>query len=186
LPKRAMLILMHLFIVSRQHRDLYDYLCERLSGNGCVRVIADRRSGERRRRAVPAAAQRRRAERRTRPEIDAQLGIHSHAIVTLPSETPLAETLAPLRDTLQWVERVQHHVTAVRAVLYEHERLQRETEAVKQENARLRAEADRARKELEHIDAQLARAITIATDLFARIEHGPAHRHAEGSRAAAI
>ncbi|PYM90001.1 MAG: hypothetical protein DME04_24520 [Candidatus Rokuibacteriota bacterium] len=176
---------MHLFIVSRHHHDLYDYLCGRLSGNACVRVITDRRSGERRHRAAPAAAQRRRTERRTRPEIDEQLRIHSHAIVTFPSETPPAELLAPLRDTLRWVDTVQHHVTAVRSVLYEHERLQRETDAVKQENERLRAEADRARKELEHIDAQLARAITIANDLFARIQHGPAPREAEGSRAAA-
>ena len=177
-----MLILMHLFIVARQHHDLYDYLRERLSGN--VRAIADRRSGERRRRVVPAAAERRRAERRTRPEIDEQLRIHSHAIVTLPSETSLAETLTPLHDTLRWVETVQHHATAIRAVLYEHERLRKETDAVKQENERLRAEADRARKELEHIDAQLTRAITIATDLFARIQREPAHRHAEASPAA--
>jgi hypothetical protein len=172
---------MHLFIVAHQHHDLYDYLCGRLSGNSCVRVITDRRSGERRHRASPAAAERRRTERRTRPEIDEQLRIHSHAIVTLPSETPPTEPLAPLRDTLRWVDSVQHHVTAVRSVLYEHERLQRETDTVKQENERLRAEADRARRELEHIDAQLARAITIASDLFARIQRGPAPRDAEGS-----
>jgi len=176
---------MNLFIVSRQHHDLYEYLCERLSGNACVRVTVDRRSGERRHRATPAAAERRRMERRIRPEIDEQLRIHSHAIVTVPSERPPAEPLTPLRDTLRWVDTVQHHVTAVRSVLYEHERLQRESDALKQENERLRAESDRARKELEHIDAQLARAISIANDLFARIQHGPAPHDAEGSRPAA-
>jgi len=176
---------MHLFIVSRQHHDLYEYLCERLSGNACVRVTVDRRSGERRHRATPAAAERRRMERRMRPEIDEQLRIHSHAIVTLPSETPPAEPFTPLRDTLLWVDTIQHHVTAVRSVLYEHERLQRETDAVKRENERLRAEADRARKELEHIDTQLAHAITIANDLFTRIHRWPAAREAEGSRPAA-
>jgi len=176
---------MHLFIVSRQHHDLFDYLCDRLSGNACVRVIADRRSGERRQRGTPAAAERRRTERRMRPQIDEQLRIHSHAIVTLPSETPPAEPFTPLRDTLRWFDTIQHHVTAVRSVLYEHERLQRETDAVKGENERLRAEADRARKELEHIDAQLAHAITIASDLFARIQHGPTARETEGSRPAA-
>jgi len=176
---------MHLFIVSRQHHDLFDYLCERLSGNACVRVIADRRSGDRRQRPTPAAAERRRTKRRMRPEIDEQLRIHSHAIVTLPSEAPPAEPFTPLHDTLRWVDTIQHHVTAVRAVLYEHERLLRETDAVKRENERLWAEADRARKELEHIDAQLAHAITIANDLFTRIQHGPATREAEGSRPAA-
>ncbi len=70
-------------------------------------------------------------------------------------------------------------------MLYEHERLQRESDALKQENERLRAESDRARKELEHIDAQLARAISIANDLFARIQHGRAPHDPEGSRPAA-
>src|SRR5262247_3820824 len=125
---------MHLFIVSRQHHDLYDYLSSRLSGNSDVRIIVDRRLGERRRRAAPAAAQRRRAERRVRPEITAQLRLHSHAIVTLPSGTPLAEPLTPLRDTLRWIETVQYHATAIHAVLYEHDRLRIETDTVKQEN----------------------------------------------------
>ena len=176
---------MHLFIVSRQHHDLYDYLCSRLSGNGDIRIIVDRRLGERRRRAAPTAAQRRRAERRARPEITEQLRIHSHAIVTLLSDTPLAQPLAPLRDTLRWIETVQHHATAIHAVLYEHERLRIETDTVKQENERLRAEADSTRKELEHIHGQLARALGIATDLFARVQRQPAPRYAAAPRAAA-
>src|SRR5215510_14173013 len=162
---------MHLFIVSRQHHDLYDYLCSRLSGNGDVRIIVDRRLGERRRRAAPAAAQRRRVERRVRPEITEQLRLHSHAIVTLPPNTPLAEPLTPLRDTLRWIETVQHHATAIHAVLYEHERL--------------RAEVESTRNELEHIHAQLARALGIATDLFARVRRPPAPRYAEAPRVAA-
>ncbi len=84
----------HLSIISRQHNDLYDYLRERLAGDGDVRVIKDRRLGERRRKAAPAAAERRRAERRSRPEIDEQLRVRSHAIVTVSSEA------TPLRDTL--------------------------------------------------------------------------------------
>ena len=56
-----MLMPVHLFIISRQHNDLYDYLRERLAGDGDVRVIKDRRLGERRRKAAPAAAERRRA-----------------------------------------------------------------------------------------------------------------------------
>src|SRR5262245_15170696 len=176
---------MHLFIVSRQHHDLYDYLCSRRSRTGDLRIIWDRRLGERRRRAAPAAAQRRRAERRVRPEIAEQLRLHSHAIVTLPPNTPLAEPLTPLRDTLRWIETVQHHATAIHAVLYEHERLRIETDTVKQENERLRAEVESTRNELEHIHAQLARALGIATDLFARVRRPPAPRYAEAPRVAA-
>jgi len=168
-----MLMPVHLFIISRQHNDLYDYLRERLAGDGDVRVIKDRRLGARRRKAAPAAAERRRAERRSRPEIDEQLRVRSHAIVTVSSEA------TPLRDTLQWVERVQDHVAVVRGVLIQHDRLQREVDAVKQEHERLRAEADRSRSELEHIDAQLARAITIVNDLLARMRGGSVPGHAE-------
>src|SRR5262249_59212425 len=133
---------------------------------GDARSVGDRRWEGGRRGAAPAAAKRRRAERRARPKTTAQLRLHSHAIVTLPSDTPLAEPLTPLRDTLRWIETVQHHATAIHAVLYEHDRLRIETDTVKQENERLRAEAEGARKELEHIHAQLARALGIATDLF--------------------
>jgi hypothetical protein len=39
----------YLFVVSRQHRALYDYLLERFSGDPNAQVILDRRRGERRR-----------------------------------------------------------------------------------------------------------------------------------------
>ena len=202
-----MLMPVHLFIISRQHNDLYDYLRERLAGDGDVRVIKDRRLGERRRKAAPAAAERRRAERRSRPEIDEQLRVRSHAIVAVSSEaTPLRDTLTTAdrewrrarravrsrslvregwrtlvqgwRTLVQWVETVQNHVTVVRGVLTQHDRCQREIDAVKQEHERLRAAAERSRGELEHVDAQLARAITIVNDLLARMRGGSASGHA--------
>jgi hypothetical protein len=195
-----MLMPVHLFIISRQHNDLYDYLRERLAGDGDVRVIKDRRLGERRRKAAPAAAERRRAERRSRPEIDEQLRVRSHAIVAVSSEaTPLRDTLTTAdrewrrvrravrsrslaregwRTLVQWVETVQNHVTVVRGGLIQHDRCQREIDAVKQEHERLRAAAERSRGELEHVDAQLARAITIVNDLLARMRGGSASGHA--------
>ena len=60
-----------------------------------------------------------------------------------------------------------------------------ETDTVKQENEQLRAEVENTRKELEHIHAQLARALGIATDLFARVRRQPTPRYAEASPAAA-
>jgi len=195
-----MLVSVHLLIISRQHYDLYDYLRERLAGDGDLRVIADRRLEERRRKAAPAAAERRRAERRSRPEIDEQLRVRSHAIVAVSSEaTPLRDTLTTAdlewrrarravrsrslvregwRTLVQPVETIQNHVTVVRGVLTQHDRRQREIDAAKQEHERLRAAAERSRGELEHVDAQLARAITIVNDLLARMRGGSASGHA--------
>ena len=170
----------YLFIVSRQHPDLFDYLRERFAEDTNVRVIRDHRLGERRRQAAPSAAERRRAERRSRPEIDEQLLVRSHAIVTVPAEA------TPLHETLQWIEAIQSHLTVIRGLLTNHERLQKETDAVKQENERLRSEAERSRgeaersrREIEEIGAELARAITIVNDLLSRMRGGSAHGHVE-------
>ena len=73
-----------LFVVSRHHPDLYAYLRERFASDANVEVILDRRVGQRRRRAAPAAVERRRADRRTRPEVEMELQTRSHAIVTIP------------------------------------------------------------------------------------------------------
>jgi len=135
-----------------------------------VRVIRDHRLGERRRQAAPSAAERRRAERRSRPEIDEQLLVRSHAIVTVPT---------PLRETLQWIEAIQSHLTVIRGLLTKHQRLQKETDAVQQENERLRSEAEQSRREIEEIGAEFARAITIANDLLSRMRGGSGHGHVE-------
>ncbi|HEY7519173.1 MAG TPA: hypothetical protein VIE36_12845 [Methylomirabilota bacterium] len=67
-----------LFIVSRQHRDLYGYLKERFAGDEAVEVILDRRTAKA---AVIAVS----ANRRARPEVEAELETRSHAILTLPA-----------------------------------------------------------------------------------------------------
>lgn len=74
---------LHLFIVSRDNPDFYNYLTERFSGDAKVCVILDRRLGERRRRTESVAVERRRADRRQRPEVDAEIRTRSYAIVTV-------------------------------------------------------------------------------------------------------
>ena len=78
---------LYIFIVSRGHRNLHEHLLEQFSDDPNVRVILDRRYGERRR---PGPAQpklegerRLRRDRRTRVSIDEELRTRSHAIVTL-------------------------------------------------------------------------------------------------------
>jgi len=73
-----------LFIVSRDHPDLYAYLRERFATDRGVEVILDRRLGQRRQRARPSELERRQNDRRQRPEIDLELQTRSHAIITIP------------------------------------------------------------------------------------------------------
>ncbi len=80
----------HLFLVSRHEARLYEYLLERFRDDGNVEVILDRRRGERRRRHHGQDPDRRRSERRTRREVDRELQIRSHVILTLPEDDPAA------------------------------------------------------------------------------------------------
>lgn len=73
----------NVFIVSRQHRDLYTYLRERFASDPAVEVILDRRFGQRRQRQAPVDAERRRRDRRERPEVEVELQTRSHAIITI-------------------------------------------------------------------------------------------------------
>jgi hypothetical protein len=66
-----------MFIVSRQHFELYSYLRERFAGDSSVDVILDRRRA--------ASDQRQLTERRQRPEVEIELTTRSHAILTLPA-----------------------------------------------------------------------------------------------------
>ncbi len=79
----------HLFLVSRQDARLYEYLVDRFRDDSNVEVILDRRQGERRSRAQSAGhagGDRRRADRRTRREVDLELQIRSHVILTIPDD----------------------------------------------------------------------------------------------------
>jgi septal ring factor EnvC (AmiA/AmiB activator) len=158
------------FIVARRHPELFDYLSERFADDPNVTVVLDRRLAPRRRRALPAAAERRRVDRRTRPEVEAQLRATSLAIATQPT---VAATADPASEARQWVEGMQRGVQAVRSALDDHERLRHETRAIKREHERLRAEIDRAGKELAELDASISRAIELVTDLRSRLNKEP-------------
>jgi len=74
-----------LFIVSRGNVKLASYLQQHFTGDTTVRVIVDRRHGERRQQSTPhVTSERRRADRRMRPHVDKELRLTSFAIVTLP------------------------------------------------------------------------------------------------------
>lgn len=74
----------HLFIVSRVHPSLFEYLREQFSPEADVEIILDRRRAERRRAREAFGFDRRRTDRRTRPEVDAELRSASHVFVSLP------------------------------------------------------------------------------------------------------
>ena len=57
----------HLFIVAEDALDLHDYLRRQFAGIGQIRVLLDRRRGERRHWVKPHEPERRRVERRLQP-----------------------------------------------------------------------------------------------------------------------
>ena len=77
-----------LFIVSRSNAKLANYLQQHFSGAATVRVVIDRRFGERRQQTTDIAPERRRADRRSRPYVDKELRLTSFAIVTLSEPEP--------------------------------------------------------------------------------------------------
>ncbi len=72
------------YIVARDHPELYAYLRDRFTCDGAAEVILDRRVAERRRQDVPFDPDRRRADRRSRPDVERELENRSHAIITVP------------------------------------------------------------------------------------------------------
>jgi hypothetical protein len=73
----------NVFVASRRHPDLYEYLRERFATDQAVEVILDRRIGQRRRAQKPPGTERRRADRRRHPEVEVELETRSHAIITI-------------------------------------------------------------------------------------------------------
>jgi hypothetical protein len=73
------------YVVARDHPELYAYLRDRFTadGEGNVEVVLDRRHTARRQRDEPHAPERRHTDRRSHPQIDTELQFGSHAIITL-------------------------------------------------------------------------------------------------------
>ena len=74
----------HLFVVSRQQPDLFSYLAREFSSEADVRVILDRREGDRRsqgeRRATPRG-DRRNTDRRALGEVSGQINSIGYAFI---------------------------------------------------------------------------------------------------------
>jgi hypothetical protein len=70
-----------LYIVPRQHHELYLYLRERFANDSAVEVILDRRVAKR-----SSVLDDSLPNRRHHPEVEAELQTRSHAILTLPAE----------------------------------------------------------------------------------------------------
>ena len=71
----------HLFIVSRLEPQLFEYLSREFASEADVKVILDRRLGERRRSEQTHDVERRRADRRTLGHIPRQLRSLGYAFV---------------------------------------------------------------------------------------------------------
>ena len=71
----------HLFIVSRLEPQLFEYLSREFASEADVKVIVDRRLGERRRSAETHDIERRRGDRRTLGHIPRQLRSLGYAFV---------------------------------------------------------------------------------------------------------
>jgi hypothetical protein len=85
LSLKDVLMVRHVFIVSRKHPLLYEYLLERFEDDPNVAVILDRRLGERRNsdRRRTEQRERRTADRRRPVPVDDDLQLRSHYIVEL-------------------------------------------------------------------------------------------------------
>jgi class 3 adenylate cyclase len=84
-----------LYIVSSDHREIYEDLQRRFEGVPNVEVVLDRRVGDRRQPSgMPVAEEQRRADRRSRPDADAELRSSSHVVVEIEIE-PQAPSSEP-------------------------------------------------------------------------------------------
>jgi len=78
-----MMQLGEIFVVARYNPQLYDYLQREFSHEERIRIIMDRRVGERRQRADAAPVERRQSDRRRHQDVDANL--RERGFVILPS-----------------------------------------------------------------------------------------------------
>jgi len=70
-----------LVIVAREEPELHDWLLRKLAGDPGVTIVRDRRQGDRRAGPTALIVERRQAERRHRPDVDAELRTRGWALV---------------------------------------------------------------------------------------------------------
>lgn len=71
------------FIVARDHRNLYESLRRTFADDDTVQVLLDRRRSERRQRAAEGRSEQRRQHRRARTDLQAQLEARGYALVSV-------------------------------------------------------------------------------------------------------
>jgi hypothetical protein len=76
-------VISHLFIVSRLETDLFEYLSREFASEDDVRVIFDRRLGERRRSGAAHDLERRHGDRREQSHVSRQISSLGYAFVRL-------------------------------------------------------------------------------------------------------
>lgn len=69
------------YIVARERPDLYDFLDRHFAGEEGVRIVTDRRQGERRQRDTSHPGDQRRADRRAQRYLDEQISSLGWAVV---------------------------------------------------------------------------------------------------------
>lgn len=74
-------VIAHLFIVSRLEPQLFEYLSREFASEDDVKVIYDRRVGERRRSTGSYDVERRRSDRRTLAHVSRQISSLGYAFV---------------------------------------------------------------------------------------------------------
>jgi len=72
-----------LCIVSRQHPELFAYLRQRFADDEALSMILDRRLGQRRQQRTSVEHEQRARQRRSRPDVDERLRVHSHVIISV-------------------------------------------------------------------------------------------------------
>src|SRR5882672_9390169 len=150
----------HLLIVSREDLDLHAYVADRFADDPTIEVVLDRRLRTRRQLQRAVGVERRRHDRRMRPDVDGELRLRSHVVVTLARDP---ETVS---DAIQWVEAGRTHLPTITEALMAYGRLAQEARVSKQEAELLRAEILGLRAEIVQHRQEWANLSTLATRMI--------------------
>jgi hypothetical protein len=77
----------YVLVIARERTDLYEALRVAFAGQHVIRLVLDRRKGDRRQLSSHAGPERRRRDRRRRADVERQLRSHGCALVTYSPDT---------------------------------------------------------------------------------------------------